>query len=337
MKTKLLMIIVGLIILSSVVFVAIWYGIPEECDKECEIQMRGIGAEKSGHGTFDSFEKRSEIKQDTSTIKEEHYSIEITGMKDIYRIGEQYDFSYVISGYGHSCGSKKITFPDEDGEIMTIHSSSSCMAEEPMREFVIDSKNEYDTTSVHGVIKIPGIYNVTVTFDRPSHDFPTTAIREFRVPPINSWHNNQLKDADLQTVMDSCANDSPKERMVNGLRYTNATHVFLNLGCEWQKIGKFVSEPKPLDIASIEDNHIHLNPADACATISLKLLSEYELEQKKSGPREAVFLEFDENDTKEVPVLDELIRATHHLEFPANDFAHAEMGMRELWSTMSFS
>ena len=43
-----------------------------------------------------------------------------------------------------------------------------------------------------------------------------------------------------------------------------------------------------------------------------------------------IFLEFDENDIQEIPVLDELIRATHHLEFPANDFAHAEMGLREL-------
>lgn len=33
------------------------------------------------------------------------------------------------------------------------------------------------------------------------------------------------------------------------------------------------SEPKPLDIASIEEKYIHLNPADACATISLRLLS----------------------------------------------------------------
>jgi len=173
-------------------------------------------------------------------FREEHYSIEITGMKDIYRIGEQYDFSYIISGYGYSCGSKEITFPDQNGNTMKIISSSSCIAGVPMKEFVIDSQKEYDMTSVHGTIKIPGIYNVIIAFDRPSQDFPTTAIKEFRVPPINSWYNNQMKDADLQTVMNSCANDSPKERMINSLRYTNNTHVFLNLGCEWKKIGVFV-------------------------------------------------------------------------------------------------
>ena len=46
----------------------------------------------------------------------------------------------------------------------------------------------------------------------------------------------------LDEVLKSCANDSAKERMENILRYTNGTHVFLNLGCEWKKIGKFVGE-----------------------------------------------------------------------------------------------
>jgi hypothetical protein len=44
----------------------------------------------------------------------------------------------------------------------------------------------------------------------------------------------------LQKVLDSCNNDSPKERMTNILRYTNETHVILNLECEWKRIGYFV-------------------------------------------------------------------------------------------------
>jgi hypothetical protein len=175
-----------------------------------------------------------------SPFREERYSIEITGMKDTYRIGEQYDFSYIISGYGHSCGSRDIAFPDQNGDIVSVGSSSSCAADVPMKEFIFDIQRERGTTYGHVELKNPGIYNVTVTFDRPSQEFPTTAIREFRVPPINSWHNNQMKDTNLQAVMDSCANDSPKERMTNSLRYLNDTHVFVNLGCEWKKIGKYV-------------------------------------------------------------------------------------------------
>ena len=243
MKYNFLIIIVGLIILSSVIFVAFWYSIPEECDEECEIERRRIGAGKSGHGVFDSFGKYSEIEPDSSTIREEHYSIQITGMKDTYRIGEQYDFSYVITGYGYSCGSKDVSFPDQNGELVTISSSGLCAVDVPMRNFIFDVQKESGTTYGHIGLKNPGIYNVTVTFDRPSSDSPTTATKEFLVPGINSWHNNRMTDTDdLQTVIDSCANDSSKERMTDSLRYTNGTHVFMNLGCEWQKIGVFVGE-----------------------------------------------------------------------------------------------
>ena len=48
------------------------------------------------------------------------------------------------------------------------------------------SQKQFDTTSIHGTIKIPGFYNITMTFDRPSQEFPTTAIKEFRVPQVNS-------------------------------------------------------------------------------------------------------------------------------------------------------
>lgn len=243
MKTSFLIIIVGLIILSSVIFVAIWNSIPKECDDKCEHERRAIAAGISGRGTIDPFERPDEIELDSSPIKEEHYSIEITGMNKIYRIGEQYDFSYVITGYGYSCGSKDVSFPDQNGELVTISSSGLCAADVPMRNFVFDIQKESGTTYGHVGLKNPGTYNVTVTFDRPSRDSPTTAIREFLVPGINSWYNNQMMDTDdLQTVMDSCANDSSKERMTDSLRYSNGTHVFLNLGCKWQTIGEFMGE-----------------------------------------------------------------------------------------------
>jgi len=96
------------------------------------------------------------------------------------------------------------------------------------------------------------------------------------------------------------------------------------------KSSKTTHESKPLDIAIIEDRYIHLNPADMCAIISLKLMSPDELEQTKSGTKDVVFLELDDKDIEEIPILDELIRATHHLEFSSNEYSNAEMGLREL-------
>ena len=90
MKTSHIVIILGIIITNSVIF-GVTFKIPLGSPDQISFEF---------------------------PFREEYYEIEITGMKDIYRIGEQYDFSYIISGYGYSCGSKEITFPDQNGNTM---------------------------------------------------------------------------------------------------------------------------------------------------------------------------------------------------------------------------
>ena len=45
-----------------------------------------------------------------------------------------------------------------------------------------------------------------------------------------------------ELVRNSCNNNSAAERLENPLRHTNGTHAFLNLGCEWKRIGVFVGD-----------------------------------------------------------------------------------------------
>ena len=111
----------------------------------------------------------------------EHYAIEITGLKDVYIVGERYDFSYILSGYGHPCGGKTVTFPDSNGDTIGSASSASCIANLPMGIFVFDIQKERGTTYGHVGIKNSGTYTVTITFDSPSQNFPTTVSKEFRV------------------------------------------------------------------------------------------------------------------------------------------------------------
>ena len=112
---------------------------------------------------------------------------------------------------------------------------------------------------------------------------------------------------------------------------SNSTHIWDGNYCKWQPIGDFESKPNILlDIASIEENRIVLNPTDTCAHVSLRLLSADKLEQYQSRDKEVRFFEITENDLEKLHVLDELIQATHHLEFTTNDDARAEMGLREL-------
>jgi len=139
----------------------------------------GVTQEKFEECVEFILEKR--MPKDDVKSTQEHYAIEITGLKDVYIVGERYDFSYIISGYGNSCGSKTVTFPDSNGDTIGSASSASCIANLPMGMFVFDIQKEYGTTYGHVGIKNPGTYTVTVTFDRPSKYFPTTVSKEFRV------------------------------------------------------------------------------------------------------------------------------------------------------------
>lgn len=187
-----------------------------------------------------------------------HSTLEIHGMKDSYTVGETYSFYYTLEGFGRTCHSVTVSYPDHDGKIMGWGADRDCNVEIQNKEFFYDSReHEFHHNSL--VPQIPGIYKVSVHVENTQ-----PAIFEFRVLPDteneqplkinvtrgapqveypkNSWHNNQMNDTDLQSVIDSCTTESPQKRMRDGLKYTNETHVFSNLGCEWKKIGIYLGE-----------------------------------------------------------------------------------------------
>lgn len=135
MKTNFLIIIVGIIIVGSVIFAL----------------------------TFEySFEK-------------EYYDIEIHGMKDTYFIGETYSFYYTLSGFGTTCGSWLVTFPNQDGDILHRGETIDCTAK-------INSQISYDSRKDSRIFSLAvpqnkGTYNVTVSIE--SVDEPV--IHEFTV------------------------------------------------------------------------------------------------------------------------------------------------------------
>ncbi len=101
-----------------------------------------------------------------------------------------------------------------------------------------------------------------------------------------------------------------------------------------------IEEPEksePLDIASIEDGRITLNPVIICAGIDIHRLTLDELNQRypatfttKSGiTYEIKFLSINDNDLKEMPVISELIKATHQIPFPLNGGISASKGLVE--------
>ncbi|MCA9827851.1 MAG: hypothetical protein KC444_05600, partial [Nitrosopumilus sp.] len=188
---------------------------------------------------------------------------------------------------------------------------------------------------------MPAETNILITYDAQSV-YPMRLVQdfnsEFLMANMIYWVNNDVISHSIIAEDDSW-NVGPIESGGIGTTTFNQTgvypyHIKENPNAEGRLIFEHAEhepyEPQQLDIANIEDRHIRLNPADTCATISLELMSPDELGQTRSGTKDVVFLELDKKDIEGMPILDELIRATHYLEFPANDYSHAEMGLREL-------
>jgi len=172
---------------------------------------------------------------------DEHYEIEITGLKDIYTSDEIYSFDYHITGYGDGCAKITATYPDEDGKTTTKISTPSCMAE---RHFGI-----INTSSNHGslgnvIIKIPGTYKISITYDSIGSLLSETVTKEFEIiKPVFTGISLLNNNPELvKRILDYC--DSTGIKLSVGLRSSNGTHTIDNNTCEWQTIEKYESDGK---------------------------------------------------------------------------------------------
>ena len=155
MKTIAIIIVIGIVVVASVIF--------------------GL--------SFKSFTE-SDSKADLflPINKEEHYQIEITGMKDMYYADEPFSFSYVLSGFGDSCGSIDITYPANEHENITLGSKGLCSETTP-RDFVWDIQKERGTTFGH--VKLDsGKYFVKVEFKK--NDITLSETKDFTVKLPNA-------------------------------------------------------------------------------------------------------------------------------------------------------
>jgi hypothetical protein len=186
---------IGIVIVGVVSALVIFASMPSDTWRDHRTEFVGVASPDELNEKIDCLSKGGVWDYTSCNFKAkgEHYEIEITGLKDVYLVGERYDFSYIISGYGYQCGGKKISFPDQNGDYAKIISSSSCIADVPMEEFVFDIQKERGTTYGHIELKNPGTYTVTVTFDRPNQYLPTIISKEFQVVSyINSERDTKL-------------------------------------------------------------------------------------------------------------------------------------------------
>lgn len=95
-------------------------------------------------------------------------------MKDTYYVGEQYSFYYTLSGFGHTCRSWTVSYPDHNGEINRAGEAIDC-SRPSNKELYYDSRKDSRMFSSE-VPEIEGKYNVTVSLENLE-----PVIYEFRV------------------------------------------------------------------------------------------------------------------------------------------------------------
>ncbi|HET9009525.1 MAG TPA: hypothetical protein VFN17_05345 [Nitrosarchaeum sp.] len=112
-------------------------------------------------------------------VKPEHYTIEITGLKDTYLLGESFSFSYILSGFGSPCGGIHAVFPinkttnGNDGFI------PGCAKTIPT-DFVLDAMKTYGRSYGNIALNEAGNYTVKISFEKP-FDIGTRAEKSFTV------------------------------------------------------------------------------------------------------------------------------------------------------------
>jgi hypothetical protein len=112
----------------------------------------------------------------------EHYQIEITGLKETYLVGEPYSFSFILSGYGYSCGGMSITWPINKTNNLNDGWIPGC-AQPLLSDFVYDEKKEHGRTYGHIALQEAGNYTVKVTFEKGANG-PTIATKSFLVVDV---------------------------------------------------------------------------------------------------------------------------------------------------------
>lgn len=180
----------------------------------------------------------------------EHYTIEITGLKETYLVGERYSFSYIISGYGYMCGRQDVTFPDQHGNPVTLSTSAVCTEEAAMEDFSFDVREYRGTTFGHIKILNPGTYAVSVAFDTHTLESPAVAVEQFDVMDGSPRYERYLDEDDelnfglmydkdriaidpLQRILDWCdyPGDTPEGLYFD---WNNSTHHIDSEDCEWR-------------------------------------------------------------------------------------------------------
>ena len=161
-------------------------------------------------------------------LQPEHYTIEIQGMKDVYEPEEPFSFYYTLTGFGNTCHSWTVAYPDVNGATKQMGEAVDCHRPSN-KELDYDSRKELRKFSSLAP-KFEGRYNVTVWLENIK---PTTF--EFSVvnPPIQCEYGFKEIDGKCQQLGEVQESDIPVFFYVQ----------LMELGIDWELADRSWANP----------------------------------------------------------------------------------------------
>jgi hypothetical protein len=180
-----------------------------------------------------------------------------------------------------------------------------------------------------GDLGIPGNYSWEITFENGGMggEFVVVADQK-RWTPLKQFNSGipfdeiQCKDS---LVLIQKFDGSPA-----CVKSVTKQHLMDRGWAEQVSFDKIKSNPELMkqNIIRIEDGRISLYPENTCASISLFLPTEKEIQRYKNdekGLNESNTLQITSGDFNEIPIIEELIYAVNTLEFPYNKYSSADL------------
>ena len=152
-------------------------------------------------------------------LQPEHYTLEIQGMKETYEPGEEFYFYYTLTGFGNTCHSFIVSFPNKNGDTLQRGEAIDCHRPSN-KELDYDSRKALRQYTSNAPM-IPGVYNVTVKLggiEPQVYEFTVTAQeRNIGYTPAFEYHRTVVNGTTAQQICQMIGISCPKNPEFNAI------------------------------------------------------------------------------------------------------------------------
>ncbi|MEX0862331.1 hypothetical protein [Nitrosopumilus sp.] len=255
------------------------------------------------------------------------------------KIGESIQFILEKTSY-EFCNSYNAEITDEDGNIVWSEASFALCDPNYNHSLVTAQVKIGYNEDNHIIINESGNYFIKVQIDDGSIQREFVVMQNHGGGNLDStvypvpWSISPLKQFESGILIDDIM---CKESLILVTKYDGSPtcvkpvtkqHLIERGWAETKSLNEIAVNPDLIkqNIVRIEDGYISLYPENMCASLTLDLPTEQDIQRYKNdenGLNDTNILQITSDDLKEIPNIQELISAVHSIEFPYNKHSSA--------------